>query len=75
VSTRAIVDQNTVAAEMQREMNRQLEELRRKNEEEINALREENQWLERQLSKIPNKGKNLTVMEKERAAQDEMNSG
>jgi len=27
------------------------------------------------LSKIPNKGKNLTVMEKERATQDEMNSG
>jgi len=30
-------------------MNRQLEELRRKNEEEINALREENQRLRRQL--------------------------
>jgi len=42
VSTRVAVDQSTVAAEMQREMNRQLEELRRKNEEEINALREEN---------------------------------
>jgi len=34
---------------MQQEMNRQLEELRRKNEEEINALREENQRLRRQL--------------------------
>ena len=49
VSTRAAVDQNTVAAEMQREMNRQLEELRHKNEEEINALRKENQRLRRQL--------------------------
>jgi len=42
VSTRAAVDQNTVATKMQREMNRQLEELRRNNEEEINALREDN---------------------------------
>jgi len=49
VSTRAAVDQNTVAMEMEREMNRQLEELRRKNEEEINALREENQRMRRQL--------------------------
>jgi len=43
VSTRAAVDQSTMAVEMQREMNRQLEELRRKNKEELNALREENQ--------------------------------
>ena len=42
VSTRAAVNQNSVAAEMQGEMNCQLEELRRKNEEELNALREEN---------------------------------
>jgi len=47
VSTRAAVDQNTIAAKMQREMNRQLEELRHKNEEEINALMEENQRLRR----------------------------
>jgi len=33
VSTRAAVDHNSVAAEMQRKMNHQLEELRRKNEE------------------------------------------
>jgi len=30
-------------------MNRQLEELRRKNEEEINALRKENQRMRRQI--------------------------
>ena len=49
VSTRAAVDQSTIVAEMQREMNRQLEELRRKNEEEINALKEENQHMQRQM--------------------------
>jgi len=43
MSTRATVDQSTMQAEMQREMNRQLEELRRKNKEDLNALREENQ--------------------------------
>jgi len=57
VSTRAAVDQNTIAAEMQREMNRRTS------------------GCEGNLSKIPNKGKNFTVMEKERATQDEMNSG
>ena len=38
-----------MAVEMQREMNRQLEELRRKNKEELNALREENQRMWRQI--------------------------
>jgi len=46
VSIRVAVDHNLVAAEMQREMNRQLEELRRKNKEELNALREENQRMQ-----------------------------
>jgi len=49
VLIRAVVDRSTVAAEMQREMNRQLEELRRKNKEEINVLREENQPMRRQI--------------------------
>jgi len=53
VSTRAAVDQNLVAAEMQQEMNRQLEELRRKNEEELNALREENQRMRAQIEQNP----------------------
>ena len=51
--TRAAVDQNSVAAEMQREMNRQLEELRCKNEEELNTLREENQGMRAQIEHNP----------------------
>jgi len=42
VFCRATVDQNVAMAEMQRKMHCQLEELRRNNKEEMNALREEN---------------------------------
>ena len=53
VSTKVAVDQNIVAAKVQREMNRQLEELRRKNEEELNTLREENQRMRAQIEQNP----------------------
>jgi len=38
---------------MQREMNHQLEELRHKNEEELNTLREENQRMRAQIEQNP----------------------
>jgi len=49
----------------------QLEKLRRKNEEELNALREENQQMRAQIEQNPHKGRNPVAMKMEGTVPDE----
>ena len=74
-STRTMADHGATLAEMRQqmqeemqvEMQRQLEEIRHKSEEEINALRAENQRIRRQIKRIARR----TEVSREKEEQEE----